>query len=149
MSWWPIVIQDVLIVPDLGINLLSVAKLMRKKGADISFDLEKPYISMGSRKTTLSFCNGLYRWMVIPENGGGDLPAAYVGMSSDLAHDRLGHRIVADKTKLQELGISILQQRNKDGKCDICEKAKHHHISFPKELDSEGDLKPFELVYVD
>jgi hypothetical protein len=146
---WPIVIQDVLIVPDLGINLLSVAKLMRKKGADISFDLEKPYISMGSRKTTLSFCNGLYRWMVIPENGGGDLPAAYVGMSSDLAHDRLGHRIVADKTKLQELGISILQQRNKDGKCDICEKAKHHHISFPKELDSEGDLKPFELVYVD
>ncbi len=57
---WPIVIQDVLIVPDLGVNLLSVAKLMQK-AADISFDLAKLYISLGPRKTTLTFCDGLYR----------------------------------------------------------------------------------------
>jgi hypothetical protein len=142
---WPITVHDVLIVPDLGVNLLSVAKL-KQKGADISFDLEKPYISLGSKRTALIFRDGLYRWVVKPKYGSGDMPEAYVSVSSDLAHERLGHRIVADKTKLQELGISVLQQRSKDGKCDICEKAKHHHISFPKELDSEGDLKPFELV---
>ena len=147
---WPIVIQDVLIVPQLGVNLLSVGKLMQK-GAYISFDIEKPHISMGSRRTALRLCDGLYIWMVIPEYRGGDLlPAAYVGVSFDVAHDRLCHRILPDNVKLEELGIRVLhQQRGKDGKCDICEKAKHHHISFPKELDSEGDLKPFEQVYVD
>ena len=147
---WSIVIEDVLIVPQLGVNLLSVGKLMQK-GAYISFDLEKPYIAMGSRRTALRLCDGLYRWMVIPEYSGGDLPAAYVGVSFDVAHDRLCHRILPDNVKLEELlGTRILhQQRDKDRKCDICEKAKHHHISFPKELDSEGGLKPFEQVYVD
>ncbi len=87
---------------------------------------------------------------MIPEHRGGGLPAAYIGKSSDLAHERLGHRIVADKAKLEELGITVSNQRDKDGKCDICEKAKHHHISFPKKLHPEDrDYKPFELVYVD
>lgn len=153
---WPVTLKEVLIVPDLGVNLLSVAKLM-KKGAYISFDLEKPYISMKPMQTALTYSDGLYRWVVIPEeyHGGGDLlsAAAYTaggGVSFGLAHERLGHRIVPDKAKLEELGISVLQQRDKDGpKCDICEKAKHHHISFPKEVYSEVECKPFELVYVD
>jgi len=90
----------VLIVPQLGVNLLSVGKLMQK-GAYISFDLEKPYIAMGSRRTALRLCDGLYRWMVIPEYSGGDLPAAYVGVSFDVAHDRLCHRILPDNVKLE------------------------------------------------
>ena len=87
---WPIIVHDVLIVPDLGINLLSVAKL-KQKGADISFDLEKPHISLGSKRTALIFRDGLYRWVVKPKYGSGDMPLAYVSVSSDLAHERLGH----------------------------------------------------------
>ena len=57
--------------------------------ADISFDLEKPYISfwddLGER-TALSFCDSLYHWMVKPEYGGEDLlpTAAYVAVEADV-----------------------------------------------------------------
>ncbi len=56
--------------------------------------------------------------MVIPEHRGGGvlLPAAYIGVSSALAHERLGHRgLSADKVKLEELGsITVSNQRDKD-----------------------------------
>ncbi len=112
---------------------------MMQKGADITFylaKLAKPYISLGPReRPTLTFCDGLYHWVVIPEVWRRRLAGSLTfGVSFDVAHDRLGHRILPDKVKLEELGINVLQQqRGKDGKCDICEKAaKHHHIFFPE-----------------
>jgi hypothetical protein len=104
---WPITVHDVLVVPDLGANLLSVAKL-KQKGADISFDLEKPYISLGPRKTGLILRDGLYRWVVKPKYGGGDMPEAYLSVCSDLTHER--HRDIDPLVVAQERRTPVVRE---------------------------------------
>ena len=104
---WPITVHDVLVVPDLGANLLSVAKL-KQKGADISFDLEKPYISLGPRKTGLILRDGLYRWVVKPKYGDGDMPEAYLSVCSDLTHER--HRDIDPLVVAQERRTPVVRE---------------------------------------
>ena len=45
--------------------------------------------------------------------------------------------------------MTVLRQEEPGSKCDVCEVAKHRHISFPKELEFDSDLRSFEQVYVD
>ena len=47
---WRITIVNVLVVPDLGVNLLSVAKLA-ERGANPSFDPRRPYLEARGRRS--------------------------------------------------------------------------------------------------
>lgn len=149
-SEWCLVVKDALIIPGLGVNLLSVAKLDERK-AYVSFRRSNPFIAAGAKKTRLVFRKGLYEWSVKPnmtEDSGE--PVAYVAISSELMHKRMCHRAISDKLKLEESGVTVLRQDQPAGKkCDVCEVAKHRHISFPKELEFDSTLRPFEQVYVD
>ena len=149
---WCLVVKDALIIPGLGVNLLSVAKLDEKQ-AYVSFKRGNPFIAAGGRKTSLVFRKGLYEWNVKPnvtEDTTAVEPVAYVAISSELMHKRMCHRAVSDKLNLEESGVTVLRQDQPAGKkCDVCELAKHRHISFPKELEFDSSLRPFEQVYVD
>ena len=146
---WSLVVKDALIIPGLGVNLLSVAKLDERK-AYVSFRRGNTYIAAGARKTRLVFRKGLYEWNVKPNVTEDTVqPLAYVAIPSELMHKRMCHRVVSDKLKLEESGVTVLRQEEPGSKCDVCEVAKHRHISFPKELEFDSDLRSFEQVYVD
>jgi len=67
---WRIDIIDVLIVPGLGVNLLSVSKLAERGTKPSSFDLQDPYLETEGRRTRLTYMGGLYRWRVVAKGAG-------------------------------------------------------------------------------
>ena len=133
-------IEEVLYVPELGVNLLSVPK-MTAKGVVSSFTLPQSYLQVKSYMFPIMYDanQGLFRWQVgttrtAKHEGVEDIesvPEAYSATVSTLEHDRLGHR------------------GSVPGGCDVCELAKHKRISFPSEAEIDADMQPFELVYVD
>lgn len=145
----PVVITDVLIIPTLGVNLISVAKLYERK-VRVSFDLDCPYISgPNDSRVLLEYRGGLYRWVVKPDLDAIAQPSAFTAISSDVAHRRLLHRIVSHKVLSEDLSVKNVPWNHEAKKCDVCELSKHKQISFPKESDWDPDLKSFQTVLVD
>ena len=56
-------IRDVLVVPGLGVNLLSVPRLA-EKGVGLTFTLPNPYISLKSYRFPIQYVDGLFRWRI-------------------------------------------------------------------------------------
>lgn len=91
----PVVITDVLIVPALGVNLLSVAKLS-ERDIRVSFKLDNPYMSgPDNSRVLLEYRGGLYRWVVKPDLDVSAQPVAFTAVSSEVVHKRLLHRVVS------------------------------------------------------
>lgn len=143
---WLISITGVMIVPGLGVNLLSVSKLA-EKGTKTSFDLRDPYLeATNGRRTSMVYSGGLYRWQVniCDQNVSAE---AYVAGTPELWHRRLAHRsldVIQDKGAA---GID-LTRTGSEGKCSVCETSKSKRISFPKRTERDAS-EPFELVHID
>ena len=146
----PVVITDVLIIPALGVNLLSVAKLS-ERDIHVSFKLDYPYMSgPDNSRVLLEYRGGLYRWVVKPDLDVSAQPVAFTAVSSEVVHKRLLHRVVSPKVLSEDFSVKVVPKDPEGTKCDVCELAKHKRISFPKETEWDpDDLKPFETVYVD
>lgn len=134
--------SNVLYVPDLGFNLLSVSSLT-KQGASIEFSADSVIIRDQASGSVLARGvqdGGLYKFTALVSQ------AAY----DSLWHARFGH-----------LGHSTLQQAHRDGMvdglpsigsptgvCQSCLCGKQHRLPFPKEA-SHRSSKPLELVHSD
>ena len=145
----PVVITDVLIIPGLGVNLLSVAKLS-ERDVHVSFKLDYPYISgPDNSRVLLEYRGGLYRWVVKPDMDALVQPGAFTAVSSQVVHKRLLHRVVPHKVLSEDFSVKDAPKDREAKKCDVCELSKHKHISFPSETEWDPELKPFQTVYVD
>ena len=147
---WPIILSDVLCVPDLKVNLLSVEQLMQN-GAEVSFKRYYPHIRIGRKKSFFSGRkDGLQMWQLKPDRVCAvEYPTALVTtVSAELLHKRLGHRSLDLLRGAEGLDIKITGDLHHDGKCVVCELSKHTHISFPKEIVRKAE-RPFEIVHVD
>ena len=145
----PVVITDVLIIPALGVNLLSVAKLS-ERDIHVSFKLDNPCMSgPDNSRVLLEYRGGLYRWVVKPDLDVSAQPVAFTAISSEVVHKRLLHRVVSPKVLSEDFSVKVVPKDLEATKCDVCELAKHKRISFPKETECDPDLKPFETVLVD
>ena len=134
--------SNVLYVPDLGFNLLSVSSLT-KQGASVEFLADRVTIRDYASGTSLASGQqdgGLYKFMALVSQTADDA----------LWHARFGH-----------LSYSTLQQAHKDGMvdglpaigastsvCQSCLRGKQTRLSFPQEATHRAS-KPFELVHSD
>jgi hypothetical protein len=146
---WEIDIEEVLIVPGLGVNLLSVSRL-ESQGITVSFSMDRPRIQVNDRGTPLCFDGGLYSWNVsFRENDETVEPMAFAAVSETRLHERFCHRVLLE---LEDPKLQVIKETKKEGqKCDVCEVSKHQRITIPKQVDEppQERYKPFELVYVD
>jgi len=88
---WPIVLVDVLIVPDLGVNLLSAVRLM-DHGVKVTVERHYPHLHFGKKKSYfLQRRDELLYWRLKPINKTSEDASAYMSstVEADLLHRRL------------------------------------------------------------
>jgi hypothetical protein len=144
-----VTLHEVLIVPELGVNLLSVRK-MSAKGAQTVFNGETSYIkTKGGIEFPIVHHMGL---CVLRCELPGDYqdPVAYTVSSdqSKLWHRRFGHAGLNNFAKVEGEDIEVPASLKGDEECDVCELGKQTHISFPKSTERHA-TEPFENVHVD
>jgi hypothetical protein len=118
--------HDVLVVPELQQNLLSVKKLTQA-GASVTFGPDGGVIEIKGVKIPLRRDGGLYKVDATREQA---LVAVKKLTYADW-HRRTGHRNPADIRRMGKMGVGIPEGLSPSGKCDTCEVAKHTHASFP------------------
>lgn len=147
-----LVIEDVLIVPELGPNLLSVERIMQK-GGQVCFQQGWNRIKIKGHEFLVRVNQGLYTWSHFPirRSSSDESDKAFMTASarSNLWHKRLGHRNNVDSIKefkSKHVGIPLDFQEIKS--CEVCETAKHTMISFPKGIERNA-VHPVEQVHLD
>lgn len=141
-------INDVLHVPDLSANLLSVSR-MCEKGNKVVFD-EQGCKIYTRENDLVSFCkpeNGIYK---LKSNISECMNA--VNKSDDLVlwHRRLGHMNYDNMKKMRDGAVNGVKFR--DGKigmqnCDICAEAKQNRLPFGHSNSTTKEI--LELVHSD
>lgn len=146
-----LVIEDVLIVPGLGPNLLSVERIMQK-GGQVCFEQGCNRIKIKGHEFLVRVNEGLYTWSHYPiqRSSSDETAKAFMTASdkSSLWHKRLGHRNVDSIKELQSKDVGIPMDFQEIERCEVCETAKHTMISFPKGIDRKARI-PFEQVHMD
>ena len=145
--------SNVLLVPDLDANLLSV-KSLASRGARVVFNDNESYIEVGSNKLPINMTGNLYRVDIMPSMGSTeDAHQAMTAVTAELVHARMGHanaKAIAEATKLD---VGLPQTKPSDSVCDTCEVSKHERARFPVKKDAmmikDGSLKSFEIIHVD
>lgn len=141
-----ILVKDVLYVPELQANLLSVRRLVDKGflvkfvGKQCIIKLNDKVIAMGKMKNSLYTLN-VHHALNIKEGN----------HCIHEWHKRLGHRdIQAIKTlAYNELATGIeIKACNHSDECEVCVKAKMTRNSFPKKSESET-TEILDLVHSD
>jgi Integrase core domain/GAG-pre-integrase domain len=129
---------DVLIVPDLKTNLLSVSKCVKEWNCDIIFTLDKVIFQDRVTKKMSGegkLRDGLY---TLELNKVAFIAANKV---ASLWHSRMGHP--SDRV-LHALDLSLTHNSNN---CDTCHFAKQHRLPFPEHCNKSVNL--FDLVHSD
>jgi len=145
-----LVIQDVLIVPDLGTNLLSVERIM-EKGASVSFTKGGSRFKIkGHEFEVIPGKDGLYMWQHQPVTTLESEEKTFMTThdKSTLWHRRLGHRHDESIKKLCDRDVGIPKDFQGEESCDVCKTSKHTLTSFPSSCERRAD-HPFELVHMD
>lgn len=164
-------LSDVLVVPGLASNLLSVKRVIMA-GGRVEFGPDKTEVVMGQARLPCKRNGQLYGLTIVTNraragprmmHSGRDSPAllpeggslmldskgAYAVTSpATLWHQRLGHRNIADVRRLGELDIGIPMGLTLECKCDTCEMGKHTSQSFPSSATRLAS-RPFEIIHVD
>ncbi|GMI72561.1 hypothetical protein HRI_000925400 [Hibiscus trionum] len=117
-------LSDVFYVPDIRINLVSVA-LLGKAGIKIFFESDKVILTKSNNFVGKGYCkNGLFVLNVSEiMNVNASSSSAYLIDSYDLWHARLGHLNVSYLKNMQFLGL-ISSTNNSLQKCETCAEAK-------------------------
>jgi transposase InsO family protein len=151
-------VRDVLYVPSLGVNLLSVSAIVNagmrvrftKGGCRISTSRNKLIVQAVAR-------NNIYSIHAAPQPS----ESAYsvtAGTSSPLswvvAHGRMGHLNTRDLQALHDKGMALGTTAPSDGSpadidhCAGCLAGKSHRIPFPAQASHRAS-QPLELVHSD
>jgi hypothetical protein len=153
----PITLSDVLYVPDLDANLLSVKSITRK-GAQVVFGRQhdNAYIEVGTKRLPIRTSGDLYIIEILSSNGGATSTlgeaTARTAISAELVHRRLGHYNMRDIIRLSSKSDVGLPDIKSDATkvCDVCSVSKNTRSSFPSTGDLSRDAhKPLDIVHVD
>lgn len=146
--------HNVLIVPGIGPNLLSVQRV-RSKGGRVVFSSHGDCIEVGKVVFPIQTIESLYVLEVFPvsiSRRDESIPKYALSAAEEIKlwHRRFGHRDLRNFSKLEkevseaQLPKSWVRVKG----CDVCELSKHTNISFPKHAERPA-TKPFETVHVD
>ena len=129
-QWVPMLLKNVMLVPDIVHRLLSARKI-EDNGGKMLFDGDKSRIDINGYSLPIFRTGLLYgvNFRVIQR----EKPAAesaVVAVSAETWHQRLGHRNMEDVQKLGSLDIGVPGNLVLKGKCGVCEMGKHKRISF-------------------
>jgi len=142
-----IVAEDVLYVPNLSVNLLSVRKITQK-GFTINFDESVCKITNGDNLVaTAKPVNDIYK-LSQPSNV---TYACKIDTSSNKWHRRLGH---LNRSSMKFLRDKHAQGLNFDDPseqpCEVCVKGKQARLPFYTDVKKERRTsKPLQLVHTD
>jgi GAG-pre-integrase domain len=132
---------DVVIVPDLKVNLLSISKCTNQWNYNVIFTSQKVTFQDRDSEKMIDEgkqIDGLY---VIEPSLAAIVSTNSKRTSSQLWHKRLGHP--SDRV-LEHLNLFLIHDFNK---CDICQFAKFHRLSFPEHSDKSNEI--FGLIHSD
>jgi hypothetical protein len=163
--------DDVLFVPDIAVNLLSVSRLTNA-GLQLSFRRDHCLIRSPQgvllARAHKENSGQLYRILTQPlqeptcsanfsdsTNSTGSSQSTSIGISLQLAHERMGHLNFQALTRLQSQGMatgvswrSTLQQNS--AHCESCSMGKSHRASMPhSSTESHRATELLELVHTD
>lgn len=137
-----LVIDNVLFVPNLNCNLISVTQLSDELQCTIQFTNKICVIQDQSTRTVIGVGerqDGLYFFRGVPQ-----VKVLAVDCVVDLWHQRMGHP--SEKVLKLLPPVSNLVRKNKNV-CDVCPRAKQTRDSFPISENNASSL--FELVHID
>lgn len=141
-------IQDILHVPGLAVNLLSINKIA-EKGNTITFNKDGCTVKNAKQDIIIS-CkpeNGVYK---IVHEDGMCMAAARKTDSALMWHRRLGHLNVQSMKKMRDgavTGINFIDDDNAIKNCETCAAGKHARQPFKaSESQSTGIL---QLIHTD
>ncbi|KAJ9556147.1 hypothetical protein OSB04_010761 [Centaurea solstitialis] len=144
-----LVLNNILVVPRLTKNLLSVSKLTRDNHVDVLFSYPHFVVQDRTTKQVLAQgkCDqGLYVLQSSPQAliASNKTPKA----SFETWHSRLGHVNFDTLFYLHKLGLlSFTALLPKPGVCLSCQMAKNHKLPF--ELNHKRAAHPLELIHCD
>lgn len=144
--------KDVLVVPDLGRNLLSVKKIVARGGKVIFTACEAAIQIKNGVRIPLRSVGDLFELEFRYSVNGGSEQALLSSNTEEalLWHRRLGHRNMENIRQLVKLRVGVPANviGGNIGVCDPCEVAKHTHASFPSS-GKRRTTNPMELVHMD
>jgi hypothetical protein len=137
-------LHDVLVVPNLVHNLLSVRQFTRDNNCSIEFDTLGFFVKDIPTRRVMLRCNSAGDLYTIPAA----LPAphASIAISTDLWHHRLSHPSSATIDILRH-SASISCNKVEHNLCHSCQLGKHVRLPFSN--SSSFSSMPFELVHCD
>ena len=114
-------LSDVLHVPSIRVNMISVA-LLEKVGVKVSFKFDKIVMTKNNVFAGKGYSDqGLFVLNISEIINKSSF--AYIVDSYDMWHARLGHVNSSYVMKLQRLGLINMHDKQ-SGKCDICVESK-------------------------
>ena len=145
-----IALRDVLYLPDLEKNLLSV-RAMAKLGASVQFESDRCKIVRNSKLLAIGEMQGkLYILKIIPSEENVNIARENSGMQ--LWHCRFGHLGMDGVTKLIKgkmvEGMNCGTKDERNSVCEACIMGKQHRTAYPKEVSIRA-TEAFELIHSD
>jgi len=136
--------KDVIVVPDLSRDLLSMAKI-DKAGGKIVIREGKGTIQKGDTCLPMRKVDN----MSLLDYYGKKCEEANVGSSPELWHQRFGHTNYEYMRQMGEIdGTGVPKGIKKPGVCGTCERAKQTKMRFGTKPRERAN-KPLELVHTD
>ena len=133
-----VMLHNVLLVPDLDGNLVSVRKLV-SNGYVVEFRDDKCYLLVGKQKMMIaSFDDKLYK-VCEAEKCFAATKEVNVDRCVHDWHRRLAHRNIGDIRLMEKEGLKF-KQCNCLNECEMCIKGKMARKSFPKKATPTNDL---------
>ena len=140
-----LVLNDVLFVPDLQCNLISIAQLIEDLCCVVTFNRKLCMIQDPTTKMLIGsgeHRKGIYFYK-------GDTTAevqANKVVAYGLWHRRMGHPSNQALLNLSSIDSGI-SNNHKEDLCDVCLRAKQTHLPF--NISRNKAQKPFDLVHCD
>lgn len=151
MSFEECTLKDVMYVPDLRVNLLSVNAITENEG-EVIFTKEKVIIKrkneeiLQGRKQE----NGLYEIDLHPDEMNRSLMIEKIG-STEKWHKKLGHLSLTEMKKLLDISsgveVTATDLKKTEKLCETCMKAKQSRLPFNGQ--KIRTKRPLELIHTD
>lgn len=141
-------VREVLFVPDLSTNLISVSKMI-KNGCKIEFNETgcEMFNQHGQKVAKAHLINDMYRLNVISEEKAHAMPAVTEN-DTYLWHQRMGHLNFMDVSKIPQCTSGVkLSPLKENVTCISCIEAKQTRQSFPSEGSRATEL--LEVIHSD
>lgn len=146
----PCLLKNVLLVPELGYQLLSVSNLS-KNGLVTSFKAGRCWIEKDEKVVASGTLRGTLYQLDVPETNQ-PVSEAFIASTLQVWHERMAH---VDPSAISKMvsknivnGIEIKKSSDDNLKCDGCVLGKAHRSNIPK-LSSSRSLQILELVHSD